>query len=147
MRQSVAAADKSLRDQSNSGALPISGNVMLNHDLGFYRKWKPFVDKIEADQKSAGSSENIQSPRSVVAVLRKRPKSTAKNKDVERNVHSRVLEIKEEDSRIGEEVVVYLSTEKSYDCQYQNKDVWILSDRPILPASPLSRRADKLADD
>lgn len=146
MKQSVAAAGQSLQDEGNSGALPISGKVMLNHDLGFYRKWKAFGDKIEADQKSAGSSENFQSPRSVVAMMRKWPKSTAINKDVKRIVHSRVLEIREEDSHIGEDVAVYLSTEKSKDCQYQNMDVWILSDRPILP-SPLSRKADKLADD
>lgn len=146
LKQSVAAADDSSRDQRNSGALPLAGKVMLNHDLGFYRKWKAFGDKIEADQKSAGLSENTQSPRSVAAVLRKRPTSTAKNKDVKTNVHIRVLEIREEDSHIGEDVAVYLSTENSNDCKYQNMDFWILSDRPILPASPLSSKADKAAD-
>lgn len=146
MTQRVAAADKSSWDQRNSGALPIAGKVILNHDLGFYRNWKAFGDKTEADQKSSGSSENIQSPRSVVAVLRRWPTSTAINKDMKMNVHSQVLKIREEDSHIGEDVAVYLSTEKSNDCQYQNMDLWILSDRPILPASPLSRKADKSAD-
>lgn len=146
MKQSIAAAYKSSRDQHNSRALPIAGKVMLNHDPGFYSKWEAFGDKIEADQKSVGSSQNIQSPRSVVAVLRKWPTSTAINKDIKMNVHSEVLKIREEDSHIGEDVAVYLSTEKSNDCQYQNIDVWILSDRPILPPSPLSRKAEKSAD-
>ncbi|KAK1356578.1 hypothetical protein POM88_049834 [Heracleum sosnowskyi] len=145
MNQSVAVADKSSLDQHKSGALPIAGKVTLDHDLGFYRKWKAFGHKIEADQKSAGSSENNQSLRSVVAVLRKWPISKAIHKDVKTKVHSRVLEIREEDAHIGEDVAVYLSTEKSSDCHYQNMDFWIYSDRPILP-SPLGSKADKSVD-
>ncbi|KAL8114616.1 hypothetical protein AgCh_021464 [Apium graveolens] len=103
-----------------------SSNSSPDHDraTNFHAKWKAH----DHDQESACSSQDIESPRSVV---RKWPA----------DVHSQVLRIREEDTLIGEDVA---DNVKIYnDCRYKKMDhdhVFILSHSPIhRPASPLSR--------
>lgn len=103
-----------------------------DHDQAsnFHAKWKAAFDKemMEADQESAGSSEDIESPRSVV---RKWPAY----------VHSQVLRIRVEDSLIGEDVAENVKNHN--DCRFKKVDhdhVFFLSHSPVhRPASPLSR--------
>ncbi|KAL1827197.1 hypothetical protein ACET3Z_005609 [Daucus carota] len=144
MKVSSSAANITLQDQRNSEALSLPEKVMLNLDLGFYQNQKELGENLEADQKSAVSLKDIQSPRSGVAMVRKWPASTAINEDVKMKVPKRILEIIEEESHIGEDVAVHVITDESDYCKYQDKDVWIwiLLDRPTTPASPMSGKAD-----
>lgn len=108
-----------------------SSNLSPDHDRAsnFHAKWKAaFGGEVEADQESACSSEDIESPRSVV---RKWPAY----------VHSQVLRIREEDALIGEDVPENVKNHN--ECRYKKMDhdhVLILTHSPIpRPASPLSR--------
>nr|XP_017234273.1 PREDICTED: uncharacterized protein LOC108208265 [Daucus carota subsp. sativus] len=98
----------------------------------FYAKCKALGGEIlDADQESACSSEDNESPRSVV---RKGP-----------NVHNQVLRIREEDSLIGEDVAENLIN-KNYNNRRRctkavDRDhVFVSSHAPVpRPASPLGR--------
>lgn len=124
------------------------------NDRVLYGKLKA-CSEIETDQESTGSSEDVESPRSVVAKMKKWPNSLA-NKNVNLYVHSQILRIREEDSHIGEDIAENLSTigaamnnnkfasdESDDDHRYHHVDVWIFLQRPILPASPLSGKTIK----
>lgn len=120
-----------LRDVSNLDSANI---ISSDHDRAgsFHAKWKAAFDReiMEADQESAGSSEDIESPRSVV---RKWPAY----------VHSQVWRIREEDSLIGQDFAENIVKNHNH-CRHkkvQDHDhVLILSHTPIpRPASPLSR--------
>lgn len=113
-------------------------------------KLKTSYGEMETDQESSGSSEDMESsPRSVVAkILRKY--WPVNNKNITNNnngddstvyVHSQILRIREEDSHIGEDMAETTSLTSCGHHHHHRHDVidmWIISHRPILPASPLS---------
>ncbi|KAL5582320.1 hypothetical protein UlMin_014762 [Ulmus minor] len=78
----------------------------------------------ETDQESGGSSEEMDSPRSVERWRRKKA-----------YVHSQILRIREEDSHLGEDISERLDAKENRVAS--SLDVFLFS-RPILPCSPLS---------
>ncbi|KAK9925098.1 hypothetical protein M0R45_033439 [Rubus argutus] len=86
------------------------------------------ADESEMDQDSAGSSEEMESPRSVGRW--RRPKKMA-------YVHSQILRIREEDSHLGE------SSFSAKEKVPSRLDL-VLFARPILPSSPLKNTVNAL---
>ena len=84
----------------------------------------------EREEDSAGSSEEMESPRSVGRWRRR----TTKEGCV---MHSQVLRIREEDSHLGESTVP-IGAAAAAGKDYHGMDV-VLFARPILPSSPLKK--------
>uniref|UniRef100_A0A5B7BJ16 Uncharacterized protein n=1 Tax=Davidia involucrata TaxID=16924 RepID=A0A5B7BJ16_DAVIN len=99
-------------------------------DRSFYGKSKVFME-LETDQESIGSSEDMESPRSIAKVGQWTTRKIA-------NVHSQILRIREEDSHLGEDIGEGLSAKDKLADHHvaPHMDVMLVS-RPILPASPL----------
>ncbi|KAM1076060.1 hypothetical protein ACFX2I_023516 [Malus domestica] len=102
------------------------------------RRSMPFVSSKEKkactderEEDSAGSSEEMESPRSVGRWRRR----TTKEGCV---MHSQVLRIREEDSHLGESTVPIGAAAAAAGKDYHGMDV-VLFSRPILPSSPLKK--------
>ncbi|CAL5325073.1 unnamed protein product [Camellia sinensis] len=98
---------------------------------------KVFDAEVETDQESIGSSEEIESPRSVSKLGQWTPKKVF-------HVHSQILRIREEDLHIGEDIGEGLSAKDKISGNHHHHQLAsshvdvVLFSRPILPASPLS---------
>lgn len=130
------ATNKSSKDL-NKSSVNVAGEFQTEResDRFFHAKLKVF-EEIETDQESSGSSEDMESPRSVSKV-RKWP---VNNLSV--RVHSQILKIREEDSHLGEDVVGEYCLISARDNVAGHGDVAVvLFSRPTLPASPLGGKA------
>ncbi|CAK9162895.1 unnamed protein product [Ilex paraguariensis] len=97
-----------------------------------YGKTKSVCGELETDQESAGSSEEMESPKSVARFGRWNAK------DINVHVHSQILRIREEDSHLGEDVGECLGAKDKLAVHHVESRVdYMLFSRPILPASPL----------